>query len=196
MYIEPLVPHIVDFGIDSTLIARLEYFEEIKELDIYFNEKYYIKQATYENIEMDFFLAFTEAKSKGRFYLTYIKPFLFTKQKTSTMAKQVVKVKIDVTKINKDYLYTGASGVYLNFTILLDQEEDQYKNNGMVIQDVPTEIYKAEKAKNMTKSEMTKGAILGNCKIFGDSGGNRETAPGVESGTRGVSPLLDDDLPF
>jgi len=189
-----LIPVIVEFGLDSTLIERLEYYEETGELDIFF-KKYYIDTVTYEKVTKEFFFAFVEAKSKGRFYLQYIKPF-FINKKTQNMAKQVVKCKVDVTKINKDFLFTGEKGVYLNFTILLDQQEDQYKNNGMIIQDVPTEIYKKEKEKNLTKSEMTKGEILGNVKIFGDGGGRPESAPGVESGSRGVSNLLDDDLPF
>ena len=187
-----LIPIIVEFGIDSTLIERLEYYEETGDLDIFF-KKYYIDQVTYQKVTQEFFTAFVEARSKGKFYLQYIKPYFISK-KTETMSRRVIKCKIDVTKINKNFLYTGEKGTYLNFTVLFAEEADAYGNNGMLIQDVPTDIYKKESAAKMDKSKMTKGEILGNCKEFSASTTSDESKPGVESGTRGGA--LDDDLPF
>ena len=68
-----------------------------------------------------------------------------------------VSLKIDVTKIDKERLYKGAKGIYLDLTVFIDvDKEDQYGNNGMVTQSVD----KDERAAG------TKGAILGNIKVF------------------------------
>lgn len=37
--------------------------------------------------------------------------------------------KIDVTKINKDKLFKGEKGTYLDLTIWINDEPDQYGNN-------------------------------------------------------------------
>src|ERR1035437_618410 len=102
------------------------------------------------------------------------------------MADKIIKCKVDVTKFNKDYFFTGEKGIYANFTILFNEEQDGYGNNGMILQDVPSDKYKADKS--------LKGNILGNCKVFPKVG--VESAPGTESGTAGVSKDAADDLPF
>ena len=71
------------------------------------------------------------------------------------MAKIGVELKIDVTKINKQLLFSGAKGTYLDATVFIDiDEKDQYDNNGMITQKVPKDGVK------------NSGAILGNCKVF------------------------------
>lgn len=64
----------------------------------------------------------------------------------------ILRVKIDVTKIDKARLFTGSRGTYLDATILLRDDEDQYGQHGMVVQDVTKEERLAGE----------KGAILGN----------------------------------
>jgi len=68
---------------------------------------------------------------------------------------QVIKLKIDVTKIDKTRLYKGDKGTYLNAVLFLSDQQDQYGNNGMIVEDV-------------TKQERdagVKGTILGNAKL-------------------------------
>jgi hypothetical protein len=73
------------------------------------------------------------------------------------MAKIGVSFKIDVTKIDKARLYVGQKGKYLDATVFIDLDElDQYGNSGMITQDVSKE----------EKQAGTKGAILGNSKVF------------------------------
>ena len=73
------------------------------------------------------------------------------------MAKIGVSLKIDVSKIEKDRLFKGAKGTYLDATVFIDTAElDQYGNSGMITQDVKKE----------EKQNGIKGAILGNCKVF------------------------------
>jgi len=75
------------------------------------------------------------------------------------MAKIGVELKIDVTKINKQLLFSGAKGTYLDATVFIDiDEKDQYDNNGMITQKVPKDGVK------------NSGAILGNCKVFWTDG--------------------------
>lgn len=171
---------------ESSLIEELNYFDETMILEVVFHDKYFVKSLTYEKVPLDYFIEFTQANSKGKFYLQMIKPF-FSQQKTHKMADKVIKVKINVREINKDWIFAGQKGDYLNFTVLFNEEQDDYGNNGMVVQDVPTEVYKQDKK--------LKGPILGNCKVFGKGGAadREESEVGKETGKMGGA---SDDLPF
>lgn len=179
------------FEKDSTLILEAEYCEESNELTIWF-KKYFVDHYTYIDVPLEVFIGLTEAKSKGRFYLNYIKKIFHTKNQ-KTMADKVIKCKINVMDVHKDWLFQGAKGTYLNFTVLYNEEKDQYGNNGMLVQDVPTEIYKQDKS--------TKGVILGNCIVF-ENKRDEEAAPGKENGTlktnlsKKEQKKADEDLPF
>lgn len=70
------------------------------------------------------------------------------------MADRIIKLKIDVTKIDKKLLFTGAKGTYLDATLFLKDTVDTYGNCGMISQDVSKEDRMAGK----------KGPILGNAK--------------------------------
>jgi hypothetical protein len=74
------------------------------------------------------------------------------------MAK-IVAIKIDVTKIDKERLYKGAKGTYLDAVVFLEDEPDQYGNNGMITQQVSKE----------ERQNGIKGSILGNVKIVGQT---------------------------
>lgn len=92
------------------------------------------------------------------------------------MSTTGVRLKIDVTKIDKSKLYVGEKGTYLNCTVFLKSEDDEYGQNGMITQDAP-------------KGEQ--GAILGNANIFWrdqEIGKLPETVLKEES--------LSDDIPF
>ena len=69
-----------------------------------------------------------------------------------------ISISIDVTKIDKERLFNGAKGVYLDLTTFIETENaDQYGNHGFISQ-------------SQTKEERESGAertpILGNCKVF------------------------------
>jgi len=56
------------------------------------------------------------------------------------MARLGVSVRIDVTKIDKERLYKGEKGTYLDLTTFIDTEnKDQYENNGFISQSVSKE---------------------------------------------------------
>ncbi|AUR99427.1 hypothetical protein NVP1265O_48 [Vibrio phage 1.265.O._10N.286.52.F6] len=80
------------------------------------------------------------------------------------MSKIGVSLKIDVSKIDKNRLFSGQKGTYLDATVFIDVEQlDQYGNSGMITQDVSKE----------EKQQGVKGNILGNCKVFWNDGGSQ-----------------------
>ena len=85
------------------------------------------------------------------------------------MATVGISASIDVTKIDKAKLIDGKKGTYLNLTAFVNlDEKDQYDNNGMVTQSVTAEEREAG----------TRGAILGNTKVFfRDDGGSNTAIP-------------------
>ena len=70
------------------------------------------------------------------------------------MAKVGISISLNLSKINKERLYRGQKGVYLDATVFVDLDElDQYGQSGMITQSW----------KDQQKGE---GAILGNAKVF------------------------------
>jgi hypothetical protein len=90
-----------------------------------------------------------------------------------------LSVRIDVTKIEKERLYKGSKGTYLDLTTFVDTDQvDQYDNNGFISQSVDKE----------EREQGVKTPILGNVKVFYTDG---ESAP-VQSN----SALITEDIPF
>ena len=51
-----------------------------------------------------------------------------------------VRVKMNVSQIDKARLFQGNKGVYLDATVFIDiDQKDQYDNNGMITQDITKE---------------------------------------------------------
>ena len=90
--------------------------------------------------------------------------------------RKTISLKIDVTKIDKERLYQGKKGVYLDAILMFDTEKDKYDNNGMIVQSVSKEEREAG----------TQGNILGNAKDLTRD----EPVPVVNE------PDNDDELPF
>ncbi len=70
---------------------------------------------------------------------------------------KLLAIKIDVTKIDKERLFQGAKGQYLDAIVFVNDEEGQYGDNGMITQSVSKDEREAG----------VKGNILGNVKILG-----------------------------
>jgi len=118
------------------------------------------------------------------------------------MSKIGVSLKIDVSKIDKNRLFKGQKGVYLDATVFIDTAQlDQYGNSGMITQDVKKE----------EKDQGVKGNILGNCKVFwNDAGQQPQQQQPQAPQQQGYQPQpqqqpqpqapqaggFDDDLPF
>jgi hypothetical protein len=72
------------------------------------------------------------------------------------MSKKMIQLKIDVSKIDKSKLYNGKKGTYLDATLFLNDQVDQYGNHGFIVQSVSKE----------ERESGVKGTVLGNVKIF------------------------------
>lgn len=94
------------------------------------------------------------------------------------MTKQIIQLKIDVNKIDKKRLYKGEKGTYLTAALLLNEESDEYGNNGMIVEQITKE----------ERQSGHKGTIIGNAKIMQKK--QPETIPTVEAEDLG------NDLPF
>jgi hypothetical protein len=100
-----------------------------------------------------------------------------------------ISVRIDVTKIDKERLYKGAKGTYLDLTTFVDTAvADQYENNGFISQSQTKEEREAK----------VKTPILGNVKVFyTDSSSPAGSAAQGKTAVEEMSmDQLEDDIPF
>lgn len=97
-----------------------------------------------------------------------------------------IRIKIDVKKINKDRLYVGKKGTYLEATVMLSDDEDQYGNSGIVLESV-------SKAERESGVEAT---ILGNVTGVWSRGAGQSQPAKPAKEVKVVSDDDDDDLPF
>jgi hypothetical protein len=99
---------------------------------------------------------------------------------------KIISIKIDVTKIEKERLYKGSKGTYLDAVLMYNDEADQYGNNGMIIQSVTKEEREAG----------TRGAILGNAKLIGSTNAPQAPAAQPQAPQTLAAANVNDDLPF
>tara|TARA_R110000787_G_scaffold157576_1_gene271478 strand:+ start:133 stop:447 length:315 start_codon:yes stop_codon:yes gene_type:complete len=101
----------------------------------------------------------------------------------------IIKASIDLNKIPKDKIYIGKKGKYLPITITINDEPDQFGNQGPVVVEQTKEERDAKVAKT----------YLGNVKIVWTNGTNVDTAPRDGDQAPAAAPQLkpqEDDLPF
>lgn len=67
-----------------------------------------------------------------------------------------ISIKLDLKKIDKNRLYVGEKGVYLDAAIIMFDEANEFGHNGMIVQNVSEDERKAG----------IKGAILGNVRYI------------------------------
>lgn len=99
-----------------------------------------------------------------------------------------IKIKIDVSKIDKTALFKGAKGTYLD-AVAWPTPDSQYGDDWRIVQDLGKD------------RREEKGAIIGNAKNIPDQGGGgwqRTAAPVARSAAAPVPPAEDDGetLPF
>ena len=99
----------------------------------------------------------------------------------------IIATSIDLTKIPKDKIIDGAKGKYLPITITINDEVDQFGNQGPV-------VVRQTKEERDAKTEKV---YLGNVKVVWTNGDNVDVAP------RDNAPMPQqqvqqpvDDLPF
>ena len=97
----------------------------------------------------------------------------------------IIKASIDLNKIPKDKIFVGKKGKYLPITITINDELDQFGNQGPVV----VEQTKEERDAKAPKT------YLGNVKVVWSNGQNVDPAP--RDGTPAApAPKVEEDLPF
>ena len=101
----------------------------------------------------------------------------------------IIKASIDLNKIPKEKIFVGKKGKYLPITITINDELDQFGNQGPVVVEQTKEEREAKVAKT----------YLGNVKVVWTNGTNVDTPP-RDSGPAGivhdVTTKTEEDLPF
>ncbi len=99
----------------------------------------------------------------------------------------IIKASIDLNKIPKDKIFIGKKGKYLPITITINDEPDQFGNQGPVVVEQTKEEREAKVAKT----------YLGNVKVVWTNGTNVEPAPRDGAPAQAApAPKVEDDLPF
>ena len=100
----------------------------------------------------------------------------------------IVNFSIDLTKIPREKIIDGKKGKYLPITLTLNDEVDNYGNNGPVIVAQSKEEREAKVAK----------VYLGNATVAWTNGQNVEPAPreGQPQQRQTAPAPVEDDLPF
>ena len=99
----------------------------------------------------------------------------------------IIKTSINLNDIPKDKIYVGKKGKYLPITITLNNEPDQFGNQGPVV----VEQTKEERDAKTPKT------YLGNVKVVWTDGNNVDTAPrNNQPAAPAPAPAADEDLPF
>ena len=99
----------------------------------------------------------------------------------------IIKASINLNNIPKDRIFEGKKGKYLPITITLNDELDQFGNQGPVV----VEQTKEERDAKAPKT------YLGNVKVVWSNGTNVEPAPRDNNSAPAPAPAAaEDDLPF
>jgi len=100
----------------------------------------------------------------------------------------IIKASIDLNKIPKDKIFIGKKGKYLPITITINDELDQFGNQGPVVVEQTKEEREAKVAKT----------YLGNVKVVWTNGENVDTPPRDGDPAPKAAPAAqpEADLPF
>ena len=101
----------------------------------------------------------------------------------------IIKASINLSEIPKDKIYVGKKGKYLPITITLNDDVDQFGNQGPVVVEQTKEEREAKQAKT----------YLGNVKVVWTNGDNVDRAPmdsNQPTAQAAPAPVAKEDLPF
>ena len=98
----------------------------------------------------------------------------------------IIKASINLNSIPKDRIFEGKKGKYLPITITLNDELDQFGNQGPVVVEQTKEEREAKAAKT----------YLGNTRVVWTNGKNVEPAPRDSQSQAKPTPVKKEDLPF
>lgn len=95
------------------------------------------------------------------------------------MQNNVMKLVINLSKVDKQKLFKGQKGIYLNAALIIKDEADQYGNNAFIIEEITKEQRLAGE----------RGTIIGSGKYL-----KTQNLPSEPNGN--VADGWENDLPF
>ncbi len=98
----------------------------------------------------------------------------------------IIKTSINLNEIPKDKIYVGKKGKYLPIKITLNNEPDQFGNQGPVVVEQTKEERDAKEPKT----------YLGNIKVVWTDGNNVDRVPMDNQPAPAPAAQVEDDLPF
>ena len=98
----------------------------------------------------------------------------------------IIKTSINLSEIPKDKIFVGKKGKYLPITITLNDEVDQFGNQGPVV---------VQQSKEEREAKVEK-VYLGNVKVVWTNGDNVNVAPRENAAAPPAQAQPVDDLPF
>ena len=98
----------------------------------------------------------------------------------------IIKTSINLAEIPKDKIFIGKKGKYLPITITINDEIDQFGNQGPVVVEQSKEEREAKAAKT----------YLGNTRVVWTNGKNVEPAPRDNQSQAVPVSVKKEDLPF
>lgn len=97
---------------------------------------------------------------------------------------KLISLKLDVSKIDKSKLFKGKKGTYLDLTIAVNDEKDQYDNDVSAWQSQTKE----ERQSNSNKNFLGNGKVFWSSNNSGQQNNQQQEQPSPEP--------ENDDLPF
>ena len=98
----------------------------------------------------------------------------------------IIKASINLSEVPKDKIYVGKKGKYLPITITINDEVDQFGNQGPVVVEQTKEEREAKQAKT----------YLGNVKVVWTNGDNVAPVPRDNQPKAEPAAVKPEDLPF
>jgi hypothetical protein len=98
----------------------------------------------------------------------------------------IIKASLNLSEIPKDKVIVGKKGKYLPITITLNDEVDQFGNQGPIVVAQTKEERESKQAKT----------YLGNVQVVWTNGDNVAAAPRQDQPQQAVAAQPADDLPF
>ena len=97
------------------------------------------------------------------------------------------RIKINVEKIDKQYLFKGEKGTYLDL-VLFESKTQQYGDTHMVVQSIPKE----------ERDKGERGPIVGNAtlEVYEPSASSYAEQPPVDASRNASPKVTEDDIPF
>jgi hypothetical protein len=103
----------------------------------------------------------------------------------------IIKASINLSEIPKDKVIVGKKGKYLPITITINDELDQFNNQGPIV---------VAQTKEEREAKQKKTYYLGNVQVVWTNGENVAAAPRqdepMQAAPVGQAAPADDDLPF